>query len=476
MLKKHKALAIVLVFFLASFLVNLALIEHRPVHHDEGVNGYFVSNITEQNDWKYDSGNYHGPTLFYITALSFFVFGNNVFALRFVPILIGSLSVLIAWLFRKELGLKGLAVTSFVLAFSPSMLFFSGFAIHEILFCVFLFASVSLFFKFVDEGKRWMLLTGSLSLALLMATKEAGLLIGLAVLLFAFAYAKVSGKKCSGLVKEKQGIFFAVLLFVLVYSALFTSFYSNWDGLGDSVNTITQWGPRVIEEPGHQKPFEYYLETLLFSETVLPFVAVCGLGWALWRKEKLFAGIGLFYLVFFLVVSFVPYKTPWIVVNFIPGMALLTGFAAMRFGKMKHAKIHTSYWLVIALLLVLPVQAFNLNYTNPAGEDNRLAYVHTTEEIWHIVEQARESDGKIFIAIGEHSTWPLSWYLKEENVSYYGLDAAENTELLEEFEFIFVREEEGKNIQNKLEKFENQTIDLRPGTRLTVFWRAETEE
>jgi len=475
MRRKNKALAVILIFFLISFLASLALIEHRPVHHDEGVNGYFVSEITEEGKWGYDAENYHGPTLFYITAVSFLVFGNNVFALRFVPVLIGSLAVLIGWLYRKELGLKGLAVTSFVLALSPSMLYFSGFAIHEILFCVFLFASVSLFFKFVDTGTKWMLFAGSLSLALLMATKEAGLLIGLAVLLFAFAYAKASGNKCRDFVKEKQGILLAVLVFVLVYSALFTSFYSNWNGLEDSVSAISQWGPRIVQEPGHQKPFEYYLETLFFSETILPLIALAGFSFALWKKEKLIVGIGLFYLVFFVVVSLVPYKTPWIVVNFVPGMALLAGYLVKGLKKVNSRDYSALIWIAV-VLLVLPVQAINLNYANPAGEDNRLAYVHTTEDSWQFIESAKNSGGKIFIAIGEHSTWPLPWYLRDEKVSYYGLDAAENVELLNEFDFIFVREEEGKNLGKKLEKFENQTFDLRPGTRLTVFWRAENEE
>ncbi len=471
MLRERKAIAIVLVFFLVSFLANLALIEHRPLHHDEGVNGYFVSGITEGGGWKYDSENYHGPTLFYITALSFLVFGNNVFALRFVPVLIGSLSVLLAWLFRKELGLKGLAAASFVLAFSPSMLYFSGFAIHEILFCVFLFASISFFFKFVDTRKKWMLFAGSLSLALLMATKEAGLLVGLAVVLFAFGYAKASGKN---LMKEKQAILIALALFVLVYSALFTSFYSNPGGLGDSVATITQWGPRVVEEPGHQKPLVYYLETICFSETALPLIALIGLGLAVKKKEKLIAGIGIFYLVFFIAVSIVPYKTPWIVVNFVPGMALLAGYLFKELNSIKH--VSKPHLWIIAMLLVLPVQAFNLNYANPAGQENKLVYVHTTMESWQLIESAKSSDGKILIAIGEESTWPLPWYFRENKVSYYGLDAAENIELLEEFDFIFLREEEGKLVQNKLERFENQTVDFRPGTRLTVFWLAENEK
>ena len=38
----NKVLVLAIIFFLAAFGVRLALIDLRPVHHDEGVNGMFV--------------------------------------------------------------------------------------------------------------------------------------------------------------------------------------------------------------------------------------------------------------------------------------------------------------------------------------------------------------------------------------------------------------------------------------------------
>src|SRR6476620_3745489 len=34
----------------------------RPVHHDEGVNGWFLTNLIRDNMYKYDPANYRGPS------------------------------------------------------------------------------------------------------------------------------------------------------------------------------------------------------------------------------------------------------------------------------------------------------------------------------------------------------------------------------------------------------------------------------
>src|SRR4051794_13991393 len=42
----------------------------KPFHHDEGVNGFFLTTLFRDGVYKYDPANYHGPTLYYI-ALAF---------------------------------------------------------------------------------------------------------------------------------------------------------------------------------------------------------------------------------------------------------------------------------------------------------------------------------------------------------------------------------------------------------------------
>ena len=47
----------------------------KPLHHDEGVNGFFLTNLFRDGAYKYDPANYHGPTLYYISLAFAKVFG-----------------------------------------------------------------------------------------------------------------------------------------------------------------------------------------------------------------------------------------------------------------------------------------------------------------------------------------------------------------------------------------------------------------
>ena len=40
-----------------------------PLHHDEGINGNFLLTLVRQGKYFYDPGNYHGPTLYYFSAV-----------------------------------------------------------------------------------------------------------------------------------------------------------------------------------------------------------------------------------------------------------------------------------------------------------------------------------------------------------------------------------------------------------------------
>src|SRR5438094_2056751 len=63
--------------FLRFFLLDL-----KPLHHDEGVNGYFLTNLVHDGVYKYDPANYHGPTLYYIAFPFVKLFGLETISIR----------------------------------------------------------------------------------------------------------------------------------------------------------------------------------------------------------------------------------------------------------------------------------------------------------------------------------------------------------------------------------------------------------
>src|SRR5580765_8689316 len=69
-----------LITAIAAFL-RFFWLDLKPLHHDEGVNGFFLTNLVKDGIYKYDPGNYHGPTLYYI-ALPF----AKLFGLQTIPV------------------------------------------------------------------------------------------------------------------------------------------------------------------------------------------------------------------------------------------------------------------------------------------------------------------------------------------------------------------------------------------------------
>src|SRR5579883_898694 len=45
-------------------LLRLLWLTMKPFHHDEGVNGFFMTSLFRDGHYRYDPANYHGPTLY----------------------------------------------------------------------------------------------------------------------------------------------------------------------------------------------------------------------------------------------------------------------------------------------------------------------------------------------------------------------------------------------------------------------------
>src|SRR3982751_1969336 len=106
--------------FLRFFWLTL-----KPLHHDEGVNGFFLTNLFRDGVYKYDPANYHGPTLYYI-ALGFVeAFGLNTDSIRSSVAIFGVLTVALVLYLRRYIGDKGSFYAGLFIALSPGMVFIS---------------------------------------------------------------------------------------------------------------------------------------------------------------------------------------------------------------------------------------------------------------------------------------------------------------------------------------------------------------
>jgi uncharacterized protein (TIGR03663 family) len=102
----------------------------RAMSHDESLHTYFSYQLANGRGFQH-TPLMHGPFIFHITALSYFLFGANDFTSR-VPIAIfGVVLVILPVFFRHWLGRTGALATSFMLLISPSILYHARYIRQE---------------------------------------------------------------------------------------------------------------------------------------------------------------------------------------------------------------------------------------------------------------------------------------------------------------------------------------------------------
>ena len=153
----------------------------RAIHHDESLHATFSWYFYKGQGYTHDPL-MHGPFLFHAMALVYGLFGVTDATARFVPAAFGAALVLLPWLLRGYLGRVGAVAAAFLLAFSPTLLYFSRFVgagAQDIILAVTTLLIVIGIWRFLGDGRsRWLnLLAGALSVSF--ATKEVTYIIAL---------------------------------------------------------------------------------------------------------------------------------------------------------------------------------------------------------------------------------------------------------------------------------------------------------
>ena len=163
-------LSCVLITVIAAFL-RFFWLGLKPLHHDEGVNGFFLTTLFRTGDYKYDPANYHGPTLYYIALAFAKVFGLSTIPVRASVAIFGVLTVVLIFWLRKYLGSLGALFAALFVALSPGMSFISRYFIHETFFVFLSLGFVMAIVFFIEERKAgifaiaWMALIVLVSLS-----------------------------------------------------------------------------------------------------------------------------------------------------------------------------------------------------------------------------------------------------------------------------------------------------------------------
>ncbi len=330
----------------------------RPIHHDEAVNFWMLERLLVHGDYRYDPTNYHGPSLYYLQVLitwasallqyglggfePFSIQGTNEWSLRAGVAAAGALCVAAPLLARHWLGIVGAIASGVLLGASSTFLYYSRDFIHEMVLIVFTLVIWIAALRFGRSRQAGALDLLAFSTALWFCTKETALLT-LAALVVSRSLAEMlcaerSHPFLASAVKPwlldlraarpSLGSAFVVLLGT--WFLLFSSFLRNLGGPLDSFAAFRPWFEEAVAS-GHEKPAAYFVREVLWRyEPAMLIVGAIGLGVAVVTRRRIGIQLAAWTLIMLGGYSAIPYKTPWLALNFLLPLGLLGGWGFGR--------------------------------------------------------------------------------------------------------------------------------------------------
>ncbi len=502
---------VILAAVIIAAVLRLPALERRPMHTDEAVHAYKFGRLLEENWYRYNPHQYHGPTLNYFTLVPAFLAGQEKITdvtestMRIVPVFFGLATILLLLLLRGAVTTPTAALAAILAAVSPALTFYSRYYIQESLFVCFTFAAIVFAYRYFKSARlTWAALAG-LSLGLAHATKETFIIVIGAMTAALFLTYLTSGYKT----KINQNIrrminpyhTIIALAAALFVSALFhSSFFKNPAGILDSYRTYTTYFDRAAHNVPHIHPWYYYIKMLLYSkystgpvwtEALIVILAVAGVATTFVKKtpvtfdRSLIRFIAFYTIVITLIYALVPYKTPWCMLGFLQPMTVLAAVGAVaviKTFKKTPWRAAVSAFLVLAVAQ-LAFQAYRANFRYYADTANPYVYAHTSNDIYKITERIQQiarihPNGKnmqIHIFCAEDDYWPLPWYLRSfpntgffasiENIPPAPVIIASEELKPAVLEHVYSYPPPGhKNLYVPL--FDNTWLELRPGVPL----------
>ena len=508
----------VAVIFLIAAALRMYDLNLVPLHHDEGVNGNFLVRLVREGVYVYDPANYHGPTLYYFAAFFPWVvrvlfgkaamenYGLTTVAIRMVPALFGLGTIGLIFLLRRWLGTIATLSAGLLLAISPGAVYLSRYFIHETHFVFFTLAIVVSCLYVYEYRNAFYLIPAAASAALLFATKETAM-ISVGVLIIAFALTILYGYLRRGRVVERRvkgrsepetwslggfvaqlggpviaGLCVVLALATLVglYVLFYSSFFTNSKGISDSFATFAVWSKTGSND--HVHPIYTYIVWLLRREGALLFLGALGALFVVLKPKNafaLFAALWAFGVI--AAYSLIPYKTPWLMLNFVVPLALIAGYAVQSIYELEQRQWRVTGIVLIGALSVSTYQTIDLNFINYDNDNAGYVYVyaHTTRGMLDLVKEidriGKERQGsQTGITIVSPDYWPLPWYLRKyTRVGYYGTLAPSTEPMIIANEV--QQPEIEANFRDQYQQVRSRkgdgSFELRPGVRLLLYER-----
>jgi uncharacterized protein (TIGR03663 family) len=495
--------AIFIVLALLALAVRLPQLGERPMHTDESINAYIIGQLLKGETFHYDPRDRHGPGLAAVTLPLVKLEGAKDFAgltesdLRLSPVLAGTATILLLGAGVEMFGFAACFIAALLFAFAPLPVYYHRYFIHESLFVAATLGLILSGRRAVQAKSVLAAVLAGFCAALMLACKETAPLHFLAMAVAGLVCWFVSSpKKAVADFLPLKGLLAGTGVFLFTVVLLFTWFGRNPGVFADLFHAIPNFAARAGGE-GHEKPFWYYAKLLGdgWSGGVIAGLAVLGIYLALFTRRgrrpqgadlapqdaplpqspyRLFLVI--YGVLIFAMYSVIPYKTPWLALNFWLPMALLAGITVEWFW-FRTAKPYDRAIILFFLSGLGFLMAHDTRervFTAPADENNPYAYAHTVDDLLglppRIAEVCRQKNWvQPRIAVVAADAWPLPWYLRQySQVGYWQPGQATGPA-----DLYITSPEASEAMTNQLSNYRPEFFGLRPEV-LIILWTPET--
>lgn len=404
----------ILILLLAAVL-RLALLDIRPPHFDEGVNGYIADQISREHLYRYHPEVGHGPLTFYLVRAGEELLGHNLWGLRISAVTFSLLAVWLCFRFDTLMGRRPADLAALLMALSPSMTFVGRTAIGESAFAFFLllmlWGAARLTVQPAFSARLAVVFGGAGALAVkeVAPLHYGALLVAVGGVVSWKRRGVNAGTPCGRAVLQYVALLVAALsLLWLLYSAggRFPEAAGRlWQG-------IEKW--RHIGSGEHQKPWHYWLGLLLWDEPVL-FLGVFLLPWMLWKGSAPTRFLACYSLGILIGYSAISYKTPWCLASLGVSLPLAVAAAVRTASPVLRC---LGGGLAVLLLPFSLAHSLHLNLWAHSAPRESLVYVATSPELGVLLRvlerhaagtpRGAEVRAKVF-ATEPH---PLPWLLR----------------------------------------------------------------
>lgn len=410
---------------LVALLLRTVLLDIKPPHFDEGINGWFLDQMWRQGFYRYDPTNYHGPLYFYLLMLAELLMGRGLLTLRLVAVLFSAGIVAVVLLHSRWFG-RAAIWAALVLAISPAMVFYGRYAIHESLFifcqAVFLYGYI----RWHLEGGRAAVVCMTIGVAGSIATKETFFIflgtwfiaVALVHLLQRFLPERNAAVPLQREPVPRRFVLITVAVSVLATLLLFSGFLANPAGVRDMIMAFAPWmATGTGDASGHEKPFWYWLQLLaryewplLATLLALPALLLHESRWS-WRLGATGFGLVLAY-------SLIAYKTPWLIIGMLLPLSFAFGFLMeLALARLKARWRLASVVLGCVLLTVSLYTSLRLNFRDYANFSEPYVYVQTSPDLNRLMDnldsliEVFPARRNLSVLVITPDPWPLPWLL-----------------------------------------------------------------